>query len=479
MKLNSLYYTLILIALTLSSQAYSSNTPTKSPRCQGQSKIRSVKQGAGVVFNEDCTTAYVLPPAKGEIELSQPTKPPAAHLCYSLNVAAEDIRTIRDELSRNLKRISRLKKGGSGLGRRGGLGSGREPSEQAKKEIADLERQNIELRKQIEHFVGEQQRLTADMLDKDGSHIAVNYSWNYHDLIDRYQSRNRNVRFERLPIANATLSFHRTLTADTAQYPTLLFLDIAGVSDLNFVPADYTPAGGRVDAQFVANTSQHHNIFGESVGGKIILSLPASCALYDHSRDRMKPRVSARELRGLFSATVSYEYYLQAFRSYTAEFHLSNFIRQVQKQTTKNGFLSSKTINSLIRETNSKDWFKLTLLSDHHELSFDDIRQEVKADLIDRVLSQVAYAQTGEPTKAPDILQPPTSGANQIAGNLGAQCSHKYCKAAGVFLKSISSAFGGNSAVSNFIRSNDFWAEDTVDERKMFRYSGTSSFEIN
>ena len=44
-------------------------TPYVSPKCQPPS-VASPENGSGVLFDEDCTTAYVLPPIVGKAELA-------------------------------------------------------------------------------------------------------------------------------------------------------------------------------------------------------------------------------------------------------------------------------------------------------------------------------------------------------------------------------------------------------------------------
>lgn len=237
------------------------------------------------------------------------------------------------------------------------------------------------------------------------------------------------------------------------------------------------PMGEKIDALKTEEVSSELKIFGESLGGQLILSLQASCPFYDSKNGEMKRKLSKSQLQAYFVANVTYKYYLQAFRRYHARFNLASMVKRIEKSTKKGGFFSTKTVNSLIEEKSSKDWFEITVDSDHNELSFDDISREVKADLISRAMEQITLMNTGSPSQAPSIVTPPANGASTAAKELQ-KCPHIYCQAGAAILGVADAIWGGSEAVSNFIKNNDVWAEDRVEERKMFEYHGTSSFDF-
>lgn len=473
---NIFFVTLISVS---SMTALAQSIPTKSPNCQKRIQVRSVPNGTGVVFDQDCSVAYVLPPLAGDLEISNPTTPAGADMCAKYNFLERKVSSIRDEILALYERIEEIrnpKGGGFGSTLPGGGGSS-DLSETQKQKIAAIEAEIEGLEQKLENEDAEFEEQSEKMNDKEGSWLSVRFSWKYDALISAYAAANPNIKFARMPISRATLSFNRRINTSDARIPAVQFFDVPGIPDIRVAKEFDVPTGQKIDAIKTDEVSTEMKIFGESLGGQLVLSLKASCPLYDEGTKAMKKRISKSQLEAYFVANVTYKYYLQAFRKYHAKFNLSNFAKRVESSSKKGGLFSTKTINSLIEEKDSKDWFELTVDSDHPELTYDDISREVKADLISRVMEQIAIVNTGAPSEAPALVAPPVSGASVAAKEL-LKCPHIYCQGGAAILGVADAIFGSSEAVSNFIKNNDFWAEDRVEEKKMFEYYGTASFRL-
>jgi len=421
------FLTLIAVALGLSTVALAQ--PSLYNSCS-QVKITPVPNGAGVFLSEDCKIAYVLPPLKGALTVTGMTVNESLRLCpavqSSLNIMA-------DQAKRLEKLSKQIDENGS---------------------AADL----LQEIKEVNALYAEINLIMKDYWKTEGSTGQAIYSAQHQELVKAYQKRNPKVTFVAMPLAKAQLHFTRRVTDRTAAMPATLAFHVPGL-------------------EIPGNEEQGNILFGGVASGQLVLSLIGACPFYDVQHQKMKvTRIEGKTLAPYFNGGVSYEYNLKVNKSYSASYHLANFMRRVQSSESSGGFFSTSTISKLIIEKESNDWFQFTLFSEDPRHEFEDsLRATVKADLIDRAFKQIALLTVGPAEAAPDLIQPKANGAQAGAAALS-KCPHLYCQVGAALLEVGNAIFGSTQAVSEFIQRNDFWAKEDVLESKMLPFMGTSVF---
>lgn len=448
-------------------QLWAQGVAVKSPLCSKKIRVNSVKGGSGFFFDENCETGFVLPPRQGHLFLDGITETfDLGEQCLQVQYIQDTMTSLTREMANLLKKAKTDRQGGRGpiSGREGRNRSDHTPPTATQlAAIRELQQLFIETRQLIEPY-SKTYGATAKLI----------YDLPWSELVNEYQHKNPGFRFSRLPLEKAYLSFTRVENPDFAMMPALLSADIPGLAALPLDEEYFKiPQGDRISLH-LEDTHEGSVLFSDAAGGQIKLSVLGACPFYQNGRGFPKS-LSGKDLSAHLVANLQYSYSLQAYRKYKAEFHLGNMMKRVQTSTKQSGFFSSKTINSLIEEVDSEDWFKLDARSDDPRFSHEQLRQEIKADLMDRTLKQIAFAKFGTPAEAPALTQPEVHGASVAAGELQ-KCPHLYCQAGAALLNVLDATFGSTSAVSNFIRRNDFWATDDVEERRMFSYYGSSTF---
>ncbi len=135
-----------------------------------------------------------------------------------------------------------------------------------------------------------------------------------------------------------------------------------------------------------------------------------------------------------------------------------------------------------MQETHSTDWFDIVFDADAGEFQYtaeeqDQIRKDVKSDLIDRALKSIS-SLNGLNTAPPPVPEMPgPSGVSAAGKNLMYTCGWNYwCFAGSLALKTADSIFGSKTAVSEFKKVNNTWVKDTVRGVRILERSTALSF---
>lgn len=297
---------------------------------------------AGVLFSQDCSTVYVMPPKAGAIDLSAVA--PAANItqCPAVFDANDSVNLA--EAAKKLAQQKALKAVENG-----------DQAEYLK--YANIAKNADAMAAQL-----------AASLEKyslvEGATTAVLLKLQYNELVSAYQAKNgTNVNFQRLPIKAGFLSFKSqildplNLVAVQKSRAATLEVTIAGIQDKSLK-----------DFNVVTPDGQETIIFGDSAGGAIRLSLNGACPFYDPDQHRLVPRDFTNpqtDMRGYIAATYSYFYPIQTKGSYKITFDTDAVGDMVKKLVEEhNGDVSASVMAEDLMDIRTTQAFKIELTQD-------------------------------------------------------------------------------------------------------------------
>jgi hypothetical protein len=217
-------------------------------------------------------------------------------------------------------------------------------------------------------------------------------------------------------------------------------------------------------------------VSGQAQSSQLVLSMTGACPYYDSVHRTLPREIAGSELSAHVVANIRYTYNLQALRKYTAKYNLGAFVRKLQQSESHGGLFSTKTINRLIEDEHTNDWFQITTYSEDGRETFDpQFAQTIKAEMIDRALKNIALLVTGEPVAAPQLSQPKANGASVASGELR-KCPYLYCQVGAAVLDVANAIFGKSTSVAEYIHTHDTWVTETESDFNMLPFEGTLTF---
>lgn len=447
--------------------------PVVNPKCASDVKVKSVSNGSGVYFSEDCKTAFVLPPAVGEIAISGLSPSMALQQCGAFQSVFNVIKLHYNEIQQLAERMNGTTKkphggnpGGGPLEGDGPLSgktqtSTEEPASETER-LATLEqyKQMIVLAKQAQTLLEPFKAMVAST-----GQLIFKSSWD--KLVDEYQKANPQFRFVRMPMSVRYLNYARKVVDKFESMPAARAVIIPGTNRIELIVHGQGP-----------ETNVDNLFFGEALSGQIELTLAGACPFYDIKRNVLKSNLTARDLSPYFTANVQYKFSLLSTRNYSASYNLSSMVKRVQEVGSHGGFFSSSSYSKLLIEKNSSDWFKFTSTEDDSRFGYntDSLRAKVKADLINRVAKEIVRLSDGNPNMVPAPGAPGPHGAHLAARAVAENCPNLYCQAGAGALNVLDAIFGSSAATSTFINNNNYWANEEVNESKMLSFTGSYTF---
>jgi hypothetical protein len=310
---------------------------------------------------------------------------------------------------------------------------------------------------------------------------ALNYSVGWGDLLKAYADANPGKVIERLAIKNTRLSAGVVIEDAKTDVPGVLSYSVPGVlSGTNFMNM---PTGEETSGMTEEHdpTKQYEGVFGDAIGAQLLVSLAAACPYYPNGFSGGQ-QGDINGLSANLSMNVSYNYDVKVRRGYTAQYNLSQWLRRIERTKKRGGLFSSKVLREVIEDGNSSDWFKISFDEVAKEFQYTDEEQaritaEVKGQLVERALRNVAL-QTSMLTGAnPQPITVPPSGAGLAASYLIPGCGFwSWCTVTGWVLGVADSIFGRSEAVQNFHRNNNVWVTDTVSGVSILSRFGSLTF---
>jgi hypothetical protein len=178
----------------------------------------------------------------------------------------------------------------------------------------------------------------------------------------------------------------------------------------------------------------------------------------------------------VFGITSTYDYEAAYKTKIKFSYNMWKFYKRMESSGTKHGFFSSRSWSHITEDRNDGDSFTADWSeSDPDNVVPDDqkriIEQQVKAELIERVLKQFYHPTFSAGISMPSAGTPPTAGAVVIANGIMRTCGgfSFWCSGASFVLKGLYSIFGSSSTEATLQQNYNFTATETWN-RETVRY---------
>jgi hypothetical protein len=462
-------YLLLFLAgpLLIAQGAIAGGPPALFTSCGDKIKIKAPKTGAGVYFSADCKTAYVLPPAKGELFVSEASETGNAMMCTtyenSFKIAEMKSNLVKRLLSRIEAKDQSVK---FDLSDDPWIYS--EPKDETNLN-PDLE----ELSKLQDQVITESEKIGKHnefLAGFEGPKVKLTVISDHNSLVQAYQELNDGIGidFRPIPLTKSALTYIPNSDKNIGRAKAVLDWQVPGIH----ISHEYFTGKELLDAE--AAKSNPTILFTSAASGRLTMSLIGGCPLYNPGTREFDVKKS--KLSQHFVVSSNYAYNVAVNRRYKAEYNVWELFKRLQKKKKSGGLFSSKTVHSLIIERDSSGWFKFKSLSEDNNHEFNQqIAQTVKAEVIGRLLQRMGAKPVGTPEAPPDLIAPGPSGASTIATGL-ATCPHIYCQGAAFVLTGLDAIFGSSTATSEFISKTNYWEIEEVDQTKMVPRFGQVAF---
>jgi flagellar hook-basal body complex protein FliE len=392
--------------------------PIYSSHCQVAKDIQNPEGSSGFYMSADCKTAFILPPASGVTTI-------VGHTSGNLKRCKEV-----DSFNKNLKQINK-------------------EINQALKSTENME--EIKRLYDLRSLTLEQY---SDLSNTQGASIEMNFSMAISENLIAYQDLNSHVsvHFSPVVIKNVKLAWNELEKIDPS-------MKIAFNKSIPVPTSDINGSG--------------------SFNGRLDLSLFGACPLQDPFTQAFPKKLKLKNLAGLITPNVVYEYDLEATYKYTASYNLSTLASKIKKNSTSGGLFKTSSTSKLIETNESDSYFKFDMECDDQricEQAKTETAFNIKLRLMKEVFDNISVTTLGYNPILANIPTPGASGA-QTAADALRKCPDTYCQAGAVVLDIAQSIFGGSSATEEYIKRNDHWAEEKVTEKRPVSFSGVMGFK--
>ncbi|MGE0763879.1 MAG: hypothetical protein AB7N80_11425 [Bdellovibrionales bacterium] len=460
------------LLMSLAGYAYAGDTvaPAMFTACPQAKTLRAPAGGAGVYFSADCSVAYVLPPRLGQINIARPTQTANVRVCGAVENVFSSIDVQSRKVNQLIKQIERAENDVEFSGLQDpwiSAGPSVPPLDNLNPQIERLE----ELRDKATEATLKVLKFNEALATYEGPKVRLTVNADHDLMVREYQRLNPKVVFRPMPIAKSVLTFVGKVTNNIGRAPAALFMDLAGVR----VSTDQFTGMKPEDELNSQSAMDSAILFSSAVSGQLVLSLVGACPFYDMKSGQFPDVIEAAKMTSYIAPAVDYIYNVQVNRKYEASYNLAELLKRIQKQSTRGGFFTTRTLHSLVVEQSSQGWFKFKSLSEDPRHQWDEqLAQTIKAGLVARLLQRL-NAKPVAPADVPGLIAPGKNGAD-TASSAMKQCPHIYCQAGAYILQGLSSVFGGSDAVSEYINTQNHWEKETVEESKMVSQMGQVGF---
>ena len=464
---------LVCIVMILPSLCWA--TPMKFSKCSKELKLKEVSWGSGVLFDETCERAYVLPPRFGSMEITGLN--PTGNLelvCGEYEDIEHSMKSMTSSLKSQSKRIERLNK--KVIQYEEYLEDGLVPVGMTIEDVEDkidelLDKGDTQQEKYIKLWTG-LKNLKAFYANLEGATGKFILESKYSDLVAEYQKKNPSIQFYKMPLEQSYLSINEKTPedGDPTNLPMEAVISITspGVKNMPLLKNMREPKPADEPDQPQAPGY----IFTDALSGNINLSTLGVCPLMKSSG--LPESINMSDLETFVSANVVYQYHAQVQRKHTITYNLAQLAKRIETSTKKGGFFSRKNVNSLVEDTESKKWITFKTYENDPTFTYsEEYKKEIKMQFLNSVLQDVAYVSFDNPGKYPSVVQPTGKSGVGTAADAVGKCPHPYCQVGMYALKFLDSTFGSTTAISNYIKTRDVWSSETVDQKKMVPYMGS------
>ncbi len=456
-----------------------SATPTKYSKCSVQ--LVEPENSSGYFFSEDCATAYILPPQKNHILINGYSPTVSSKTCeaidaleesHSLNAIVEKdhAKTVQAQ-SQKIADLEDL------------IASGDIPEGTTEEELME---ELVSLQKKIEEsltllFSSYERYIKrkGDYSLMEGGIGGFSLVSDYSNLVNEFAELNKEtgVYFIKIPLKTNYVS---VIEKNFDKEENLV--EMKAIKRLRLASGELLPLMNDVGAiiesgnGYKAEQGIQKSIFSEGISGEIEFSALGSCSM-----NRELGSMSNFDLENLSAiarATAFYEYEVEMKRRYSVSYNFKEFVHILRESSKKGGFFSRKTLNKLIDNRKTSSW--ITFHSESNDSSFeysDEDIKTIKAEFMDRALRQIIDVRSDGKASALALIDVTgKNGATAIADELQ-ECPHMYCQIGAAGFRVLDSIFGSSKATSELLKTIDGEAYETVEERKMVKLVGSSTFQ--
>jgi hypothetical protein len=391
--------------------------PIYSTSCEGARDIRIPVKSAGFFMSNDCTKAYVLPPSKGTTTVVGKTVGDLSR-CDEIPQFSKSLKKVNQEITKVLAA---------------------KPDDQAVKTL-------FEQRK----FIIDQY---SDLSRTLGASLELNFSNGIDENIQAFKNLNPDTDITFVPVAlkNVKLAWNQSNNFDPDMQ--VAFNQSIPLPDMNAIGA------GSFDA-------------------RLDLSLIGACPLTDVYSHQMPNRIKVKDVAGIITPNVVYQYDLGATYKYHAEYNLASLASKIREVSTKGGLFKTSSMSTLIETAESSGWFKFSMECDDArvcEQAKTETALSIKLRLVKEVFDDISIAKIGSSLSNTNAPTPGRDGASAASDALK-KCPNVYCQAAAVVLDVGDSIFGGTNKTDAFISKNNHMAVEDVTESRPVSFTGMMGF---
>lgn len=292
----------------------------------------------------------------------------------------------------------------------------------------------------------------------EGAIVHVDYDSRWKNEVNRLSETYSNLNFREIPTYNSRVTTNFANATDKDSYfeslPMLLRYNINGQG--------YLPYGERKEKD---DPNRGKYSFPENVGVDLTLNLVGACPIVDPDYFDDTDFEIERDKEGIpkFALSAVYEYDVAYQFEVDAKFNLWSFYEKIVTQGTRGGLFSSKSYVNVLEHNFSGDQFEFNLVNEGNfpPQAIKDIKSEIKAELMNRVLTTIAEPKTKNQPKVPTPGTPPEIGAVVIAEGLNKVCGISiYCQVGSWVFKIAGSIWGNKETQTKMQKRWDVVAKE-------------------
>ena len=281
----------------------------------------------------------------------------------------------------------------------------------------------------------------------EGGFAQIHYSTGWDEAVKKLEAEYPEYDFEKVPTYNVKVFANFVGAADQQSYidtlPSVLDYTISG---LRYLPW----AESKPDLMALPSV----------LSGNVRLSVIGSCPIFMKDFFKDTGYDVKRDVTGnpQYAISATYEYPVSYNYKVTASYNLYKFYEQIKKSGKSGGLFSSRSYSEVVENKSDSDMFSIDWKVEDPQSAMnqekrDQITKDLKAQLMDRVLRQIAQpgVTLSESAKFYDAGTPPETGAVVFAKGLRQTCGFNiYCQGASWILSGLQAIFGSSSSEESY-----------------------------
>lgn len=351
--------------------------------------------------------------------------------------------------------------------------------QRAQKSLESAEKAHKNYNKYLKELYTELRKMSNEIMEiykergkMQGAIASMDYNSQWSNEIAQLQTAYSDVNFVKMPTYNARVQSNFIPTTDKESY----YDSLPPVAAYNVNGNGQLPYGVRKNKAERAGTG-----FPENVGVDLMLNLVGACPALDDAFFAEVDYDVKRDGNGvpLFGLSTTYEYDVAYKYRVEASYNLWTFFEKIVKKGTKGGFFTSQAYVDVLESEMTKDafTFKIENQAQMPAAEVKSIKQEIKSELMNRVLTTVATPDPKGTPETPKVGTPPELGSVVIGKGLNKICGwNVYCQV-GSWVFRVAGAFGNKEARTTFRKITDRTASEIWDTTTMVPRQAIATYE--